>query len=53
MAEVQWSWIPALVAGSLLGGFLGAHTSIQSGNMLIKRLYEVITLLVAIKLLWG
>ena len=52
-AEVQWSWIPALVAGSLVGGFLGAHTSIQSGNLLIKRLYEVITLLVALKLLWG
>lgn len=53
IAEVQWSWIPALVAGSLIGGFLGAHTSIQSGNLVIKRLYEVITLVVALKLLWG
>ena len=53
VAEVQWSWIPALVIGSLIGGYLGAHTSIQSGNKLIKRLYEIITLLVAAKLLWG
>ena len=53
VAEVKWDWIPALIAGSLVGGYLGAHTSIQSGNLLIKRLYEVITLLVGIKLLWG
>ncbi|MGB0502781.1 MAG: TSUP family transporter, partial [Thalassolituus sp.] len=53
VAEVQWSWIPALVLGSLLGGYLGAQTSIQSGNQMIKRLFEVITFVVAIKLLWG
>lgn len=53
VAEVQWSWIPALVLGSLVGGYLGAHTSIQSDNQMIKRLYEVITFVVAIKLLWG
>ncbi len=41
------------VVTNLVGGYLGAHTSIQSGNLLIKRLYEVITLLVGIKLLWG
>ena len=53
VAEVKWDWIPALIAGSLVGGYLGAHTSIQSGNLLIKRMYEVITLLVGLKLLWG
>lgn len=53
VAEVKWDWIPALIAGSLVGGYLGAHTSIHSGNLLIKRLYEVITLLVGLKLLWG
>jgi uncharacterized membrane protein YfcA len=42
-----------LVLGSLLGGYLGAQTSIQSGNQMIKRLFEVITFVVAIKLLWG
>ncbi len=53
MAEVQWSWIPALVAGSLVGGYLGAHTSIQAGNLTIKRLYELVTLIVGLKLLLG
>lgn len=53
VADVQWSWIPALILGSLIGGYLGAHTSIQSGNKTIKRLYESITLIVAIKLLIG
>lgn len=51
IAEVQWSWIPALVLGSLFGGYLGAHTGIQVGNRWIKRIYEFITALVGIKLL--
>lgn len=53
MAEVRWDWIPALIAGSLLGGYLGAHSSILSGNQTIKRLFELVTLLAALKLLWG
>lgn len=53
MADVQWSWIPALVAGSLIGGYLGAHTSVSSANVTIKRLYELVTAIVAIKLLLG
>jgi uncharacterized membrane protein YfcA len=52
-ADVQWSWIPALVAGSLVGGYLGAHTSIKAGNKWIKRCYELVTVLVAAKLLLG
>lgn len=53
VAEVQWSWIPVLILGSLAGGYLGAHTSIQSGNVTIKRTYELVTLVVGIKLLLG
>lgn len=53
VAEVQWSWIPALLLGSVIGGYLGAHTSIKSGNLTIKRLYETITALAGIKLLIG
>ena len=52
-AEVKWSWIPALVSGSLVGGYLGAHTSIKAGNQWIKRCYELVTLVVAAKLLLG
>lgn len=52
-AEVKWDWLPALVLGSFLGGYLGAHTSIKAGNIWIKRCYEAVTLLVGIKLLVG
>ena len=52
VAPVQWSWLPALLLGSLVGGYLGAHTSILAGNAVIKRLFELITLIAAIKLLW-
>ncbi|WP_430462669.1 sulfite exporter TauE/SafE family protein [Thalassolituus sp. LLYu03] len=52
-AEVQWDWIPALILGSLLGGYLGANTSVKSGNHTIKRLFEAITLIVGLKLLLG
>lgn len=53
LAEVKWDWLPALVCGSLVGGFLGAHSSIQAGSLWIKRCYEVVTLVVGIKLLVG
>jgi hypothetical protein len=53
VAAVQWSWIPALIIGSLAGGYLGAHTSIQAGNLAIKRIYEVVTFIVGLKLLLG
>lgn len=52
MAEVQWSWLPALLIGSLVGGYLGAHTSILSGNKVVKRVFELITLIAALKLLF-
>lgn len=53
MAEVKWDWLPALVLGSLVGGYLGANSSIKAGNVWIKRIYETVTLIVAIKLLIG
>ena len=51
MAEVKWSWLPALLAGSLLGGYAGAHLAIVRGNKLIKRSYEIISMLIGLKLL--
>lgn len=53
MAEVKWDWLPALVLGSLVGGYLGANSSIKAGNIWIKRCYEAVTFIVAIKLLIG
>lgn len=53
LGNPQWSWLPALLAGSLLGGYIGAHLAITKGNRWIKRAFEVITLLVGAKLVIG
>lgn len=50
-APIQWSWLPALLLGSLVGGYLGAHLSIIKGNQWVKRSFEVLTLLVGSKLI--
>ncbi len=53
LGDIYWLWLPALLLGSLLGGYLGAHMAIVKGNRLIKITYEVVTLLVGIKLIIG
>lgn len=51
--NIKWEWLPALLLGSLLGGYVGAHWSIIKGNKWIKRAYEVVTILVGIFLVIG
>ena len=53
IGEIYWQWIPALIVGSLIGGYLGAHFAIMKGNRVIKISYEVITVLVGVKLIIG
>ena len=53
LGEIHWQWIPVLLIGSLLGGYIGAHLAIIKGNKWIKRVYEVITLLIGAKLMIG
>jgi uncharacterized membrane protein YfcA len=53
LGEIHWLWIPALLLGSVIGGYLGAHLAIVKGNTLIKRSFEVVTLLVGVKLIVG
>lgn len=53
LGEIHWLWIPALLLGSVIGGYLGAHLAITKGNTLIKRSFEVVTLLVGLKLIVG
>jgi uncharacterized membrane protein YfcA len=50
-APVRWDWLPALLAGSLLGGYIGAHWALLKGNRLIKRAFEVLTVLAGLQLL--
>ena len=53
LGDVRWDWLPALLLGSLLGGYAGAHLAILKGNVWIKRAFEVVTLLVGLKLIAG
>jgi len=53
LAEIRWEWLPALLAGSLLGGYAGAHLAISKGNRWIKRAFEIITLVIGVKLMFG
>ena len=51
LGEIKWDWLPVLLAGSLAGGYIGAHLSIAKGNVWIKRVYELITVTIGIKLI--
>jgi len=53
IGDIYWQWVPALIVGSLIGGYLGAHFAIMKGNRVIKISYEVITVLVGVKLILG
>jgi len=50
---IRWDWLPALLLGSLLGGYWGTHLAIKHGNRWIKRAFELVTLLISAKLLLG
>ena len=49
--EILWNWIPALILGSLIGGYLGAHLSLKQGSQLVKRGFEYLSLLMGFSLL--
>lgn len=53
LGDIHWLWIPPLLLGSFIGGYLGAHLSIVKGNKLIKRSFEIVTLLIGLKLVSG
>jgi len=53
LGTVAWDWMPGLLAGSILGGYLGSHVAIKQGNRWIKRAFESITILIGLKLIWG
>ena len=51
LGEIRWAWLPALLLGSLVGGYAGAHLAIVKGNRWIKIAYEVITVSVGVSLI--
>jgi uncharacterized membrane protein YfcA len=52
LGEIRWSWLPALLLGSFAGGYLGAHFAIIKGNLWVKRAFEIVTVLVGLKLVF-
>ncbi|NOT16615.1 MAG: sulfite exporter TauE/SafE family protein [Sulfuriferula sp.] len=52
LGHIAWGWMPALLAGSVIGGYLGSHLAIKKGNVWIKRGFEVTTILIGLKLIF-
>ena len=53
IGNIHWEWIPALLLGSLIGGYFGAHWGIKKGNSWIKKGFEVVTIVIGVKLVLG
>jgi uncharacterized protein len=51
LGEVRWAWLPALLIGSFVGGYLGSSLALHYGNRLVKRVFEVVTVLTGLALL--
>ncbi|MCB1614456.1 MAG: sulfite exporter TauE/SafE family protein [Pseudomonadales bacterium] len=49
--QIQWDWLPALLAGSFIGGYLGTHIGLTKGNTLIKRAFEITAILIGASLI--
>ncbi|MBK8288225.1 MAG: sulfite exporter TauE/SafE family protein [Cellvibrionales bacterium] len=50
--QIAWLWLPALLAGSVAGGYLGAHLAIAKGNRVVKRCFETLSLTMGLALLY-
>ena len=53
LGTIAWNWMPALLVGSIVGGYVGSHIAIKKGNLWIKRSFEIVTILIGLKLIFG
>ena len=53
IGTIAWDWMPALLAGSLIGGYAGSHYALKKGNQWIKRAFEIVTILIGLKLVFS
>lgn len=51
LGDIQWTWLPALLIGSIVGGYLGAHLAIRGRNSSIKRAFELVTFITGLALI--
>ena len=52
-ASVYWYILPALIIGSLVGGYMGAHIALSKDSKTIKRVYQIVTMIVGSKLIYS
>ena len=52
ISSIDVSILPILLFGSFAGGYVGAMVAIKKSNVLIKAAYQLVTLMVAYKLLF-
>ena len=52
-ANIFWLILPALFFGSLIGGYLGAHIALSKDDKTIKNVYQIVTLVVGLKLIFS
>jgi uncharacterized membrane protein YfcA len=48
--QIAWRWLPMLLLGSTVGGYLGAHLALAKGTALVKRCFEVLCWLMGVSL---
>ena len=52
LTEINWDILPALLLGSLLGGYIGAKISLSRSNQTIKIVYQIVTISVGFSLVY-
>ncbi len=50
-SDVMWNWIPSLILGSFLGGYIGAHFSLLKGDQIVKHSFEAICIFIGVVLI--
>ena len=50
--QIAWRWLPMLLLGSSVGGYLGAHLALAKGSAVVKRCFEILCLLMGASLLF-
>ncbi len=53
LTNIDWSILPPLLLGSLIGGYFGAHLALSKDNKTIKIIYQTITILVGASLIYN
>ena len=46
-------FVVGFLNGSIIGGYLGSHLAIMKGNLWIKRSFEIVTVLIGLKLIFS